>query len=176
MRPQRRTPNEMATSKALSPNRGSNRCHRVEQSRAAELVDAVPRRVLRPRHTGPVSGDKRGVQVDDQVPASGFPAVVSHGNRVGSPRSATRCMRILACTVAILSGGRSSANSGVRRTVVSLRAAPKPTPGAPAGDVVHAASPEHDRRRHVDLACLTAKDVTACVLAAHRACARTRPS
>jgi hypothetical protein len=59
--------------------------------------------------------------------------------------------------VAILSTGRSSARSGVRRAVVLLGAAPRPVPHAPAGDVVHAAGPERDRHRHVDLANLTAK-------------------
>jgi hypothetical protein len=83
-------------------------------------------------------------------------------------------MRILACTVAILSRGRSSARSGVRRTVVLLGAAPRPVPGAPAGDVVHAADPGRDRHRHMDLASLTAKDVTGFVLAAYPACARAR--
>ncbi len=59
-------------------------------------------------------------------PASSFPAIASHGNPVGlaAMRDQT-CARTLARTRAILSSVLLSASSSVRRTVVSLGAAPK---------------------------------------------------
>ena len=59
-------------------------------------------------------------------PASSFPAISSHGNPAGvAAISDHTCARAFARTRAILSRVRGSASSSVRRTVVSLGAAPK---------------------------------------------------
>ena len=59
-------------------------------------------------------------------PASSFPAMASHGNPPGDEQiSCQTCARTAARARAILSRVRASASSSVRRTVVSLGAAPK---------------------------------------------------
>ena len=59
-------------------------------------------------------------------PASSFPATASQGNPAGVAQiSGHTCARTAARARAILSRVRGSASSSVRRTVVSLGAAPK---------------------------------------------------